>query len=1780
MPQEIGVKAVWSNKAFTPGLNAYLASLVRATTATQTTATAITGLGATLNNAFNIARVNGQLTIATLNALTKAAKAATAAVAAANQRQLRQPRAQRGATGAGANVVGPRTIAQINAGTTATRAFGRQAQQTTINVNTLSTATIALGTTIGQLAATGIANFARSLVTFGGNVLEIVTFFERLDLSIAFYASRSIQAENATLSFTEALAAGSREAAGLSLWLQRLAVASPFTTRDVGTLFRTAQAYGLTRQEAELLTPLLLDFAAAAGLNEDILERLALAVGQIRARGKLTGEEVRQLGNSGIPIRDILVKALGIANDEFDDLLESGALTSDVVIPAIIESLRDFEGAGERVAFETIGGIVSAFDELREIGIARFFTAVLAPVKQSFQDLFAVLNRPEVIAFVQVLGEEIGVKLRNALFGLVETVRNLIASWQALDPLMQQQIIVFAAATAGVFALTAVFGLLTIAVNLLLSPLSLIAITVGFLVSEWTSGFAVLGGVTTRAANTVGRAMLAIGTYLGNALAGFLNFLSEANLGFRYFVRDLTRFGREAMGNFVDGMISGVGLVARAMGSLGNYLAFWLAPGSPPRVAPEIDKWGEATMEEYIAAFGNANVRKSLGNGLSIVSDTISQELIDARRQAVDRLNQAHPDLGLTLAQDLQRVVAEAYAETEDALASTDAVESEAAAAGIRVSDAFVDSFLSRIPALTPRISKELQEVLRKIGGGTQLTREGASSFGRFLQGFGEADFGVLEETSGIVQDFLQSLVDTGQIEEVDLPRLLFGAREGLAQGIQDIQRVGAVTQQTMQTIRATAGGASRFVLDLLESYAPLAQATKNVELAQNTLNAVTERYKAILTPLREELERINEANRLADEEEKILSLRRLIANDAVSNRRRQNAQLQIDQILAERRVRGLEAERDAATETAEAELESREKTREEAEKQFATLQQNIQAQLNQIGLFSQEASIIRKLQEEAAKLREKEMTDADLRLKFLELQNEELADLIEAARAKYDLDRADSTELEKQQAAITLAEIALRRRNREAEAISLGIPVEELTKLRDFEVTLDDIGVKGKEAFNFEGADANLDSLVNADEITRQWEDTLERVRAKWDEIKQAVIDTATEIDNRLPSFLRIFPEEPGAEPPIIGFLKTYTEAIIGLGVAIGTYKIISRALALGIAIRNLATLGTLGGAAAGGAAAGGAAAGGATGAAAVIAGITTAILSLGSAALLATGYLIALKAASDAFAGSQEEQAARNTEEIATAVGDFGPALQAETDRLISQVGIVSDDAKSALANNITTAAVSAIGDGFGDEHVVASIGNAITRSIAEGLIADTPENRSAIAAFQANLATILTTTSTGEIPKINFFTRAELVAEPTPEQETEVKKQYQGFLAGITDDEETKGTFATSVESLVKDATSLGFERAKIDTLVFGAFSEGVKAGLVSDTPENRSAIAAYIDGIIAELQTQAEIESPSGLTEREIGVPMGEGILRGIGNALSTGSAGLVSISNIMFGELKKSFDNGRTELIGVANATRTGINNSYLLLKTLLATRMTEINLAQKTAWTLLRTDAETEIDALVLSVDTDFAAIHTNLDLKMPEIKNVVVGAFIDMRTESEAELGALRTSVVNLLAGKEDSLLTDLQQTFLGLDQVIPKNIGKLFIEGIADGITENQQTLADALRGALVAALVAAQEELQIKSPSVRAATEVGLPFVAGIARGIMDNFGMVADATRFALASAVQAPLQARVGGSAGGPNAATATNYSRTTHYHLNVKSAMQSQGIVADFGIMKTMRPRN
>lgn len=595
--QRIGVQAVVGTAGLNRGVNAYLSALAKMVTATN----AASGRLVISPSIAGVANVNNQL--ATLVAQVGAARGAFSALSR-----------QRGPFTSISNSIAKMSqqLQNLNGQTIRVNTSARQMEGSFRSAGTALQA--GFGAAIGTALINSFRDISQGLGRIVAGIAQNVSFWERLGVAIGFFETRTLGAAEAALTFAERMALVGESARATTLWVQKLAVISPYTSQDVGNIFRVAQAYGLSAQAAKDLLPPLLDLGSAAGLDADVLERVALAMGQVQARGKLTGEEIRQLGNAGIPIREILVKNLGIANSEFEHFVEEGMFTADVVIPLITKALQDFDGAAEEISKNTLTGLAQAFKETLQIGQTDFFGGIGEAVKEQLQDIVALVTNPQFRPMLVVLGEEIGKAFSEMLNAVRNGVMGLIKVVTSISPETMKFIAVFAVGVTAAIGFSVALALLSSAVAFLINPVTLLSVAFGTL----------LGALATKnPLETLRKLLTTIGKGLSDAVGGLGSFVSRVSSGLRQvgdaFGRtsaDVAQYSSDMFSYFVEGVSGIVGVIGSMISSIGSIFSYWMEPHSPPRFLPHIDKWGRETANIWLEGWREADfdILKDVGS--------------------------------------------------------------------------------------------------------------------------------------------------------------------------------------------------------------------------------------------------------------------------------------------------------------------------------------------------------------------------------------------------------------------------------------------------------------------------------------------------------------------------------------------------------------------------------------------------------------------------------------------------------------------------------------------------------------------------------------------------------------------------------------------------------------------------------------------------------------------------------------------------------------------------------------------------------------------------------------------------------------------------------------------------------------------------------------------------------------------------------------------------------------------------------------------------------------
>ncbi|MFZ5466589.1 MAG: tape measure protein [Pseudomonadota bacterium] len=154
----------------------------------------------------------------------------------------------------------------------------------------------------------------------------------------------------------ETLYGNSRDAqAGLD-WIKDFTKDTPFELAQVTEGFIKLKAMGMAPMDGTFQA--IADQAAALGASGETLQGIVLALGQAWAKQKLQGEEAMQLLERGVPVWDLLAKAMGKTTAELMKMSEQGKLGRDVIRQLVDEMGRMNAGAAER-AMQTFNGQIS-----------------------------------------------------------------------------------------------------------------------------------------------------------------------------------------------------------------------------------------------------------------------------------------------------------------------------------------------------------------------------------------------------------------------------------------------------------------------------------------------------------------------------------------------------------------------------------------------------------------------------------------------------------------------------------------------------------------------------------------------------------------------------------------------------------------------------------------------------------------------------------------------------------------------------------------------------------------------------------------------------------------------------------------------------------------------------------------------------------------------------------------------------------------------------------------------------------------------------------------------------------------------------------------------------------------------------------------------------------------------------------------------------------------------------------------------------------------------------
>lgn len=203
-------------------------------------------------------------------------------------------------------------------------------------MNELNKSMAALGPA-GNTGAVGVATITKGILGAQAIVAGAQLAFEGLRAAI----SQTSQFEQYRIGFETMT--GSAEIARETLKeLTDFAIATPFETGQVVEMSQRLMAMGVETDKLTETMKILGDTASVTGMEK--LPNLTLAYGQVKTAGRLTGMELRQFTEAGVPMIDMLAKQMGRTGGEIKKMVEDG----QVGFRNVEQALLDFTSKGGR----------------------------------------------------------------------------------------------------------------------------------------------------------------------------------------------------------------------------------------------------------------------------------------------------------------------------------------------------------------------------------------------------------------------------------------------------------------------------------------------------------------------------------------------------------------------------------------------------------------------------------------------------------------------------------------------------------------------------------------------------------------------------------------------------------------------------------------------------------------------------------------------------------------------------------------------------------------------------------------------------------------------------------------------------------------------------------------------------------------------------------------------------------------------------------------------------------------------------------------------------------------------------------------------------------------------------------------------------------------------------------------------------------------------------------------------------------------------------------------
>lgn len=196
--------------------------------------------------------------------------------------------------------------------------------------------------------------------------------------------------------------------------MRDFAAKTPLTLENVISGGSLLMSYGV--DESNLIDTMTKLGDLASG-NAEKMDRITLAYGQMLAKGKVTGEELMQMTEAGVPLQTALAESIGVTGEEFSKMVSAGKVGIDDLNKAITELTTGdgkFAGMMEKQS-QTMQGMLSTLQDNLSEFMRKMGEGAFGEVKSALQEASDLLAEWEEDGTLDRWAQGVGVMLKNLI---------------------------------------------------------------------------------------------------------------------------------------------------------------------------------------------------------------------------------------------------------------------------------------------------------------------------------------------------------------------------------------------------------------------------------------------------------------------------------------------------------------------------------------------------------------------------------------------------------------------------------------------------------------------------------------------------------------------------------------------------------------------------------------------------------------------------------------------------------------------------------------------------------------------------------------------------------------------------------------------------------------------------------------------------------------------------------------------------------------------------------------------------------------------------------------------------------------------------------------------------------------------------------------------------------------------------------------------------------------------------------------------------------------------